>query len=715
MTRPSSRSNFDLVSREQLSNFLSQAETPLTLAAIAQHFDYQLPSELHALEGRLRAMARDGQLIINRSSAYGLPKKMNLVRGIVGATDRSGFGTLLSDDGGEYLLSRNQMLHLLSSDVIIARLGPVDKDHGKRFASLVEFVQRPSFVGRVLILANSVFVRALKRQVPDIWIQSPPADLSADELVQVRVSSKHDPLRGSIVERYTSRGNATQEARIALANNSIPDAFGEEALAAAAKARARISATERKRRVDFSELALCTIDGADARDFDDAVYAEHSANGYRLIVAIADVSHFVKSKSALDQSAQQRGTSVYFPSLVAPMLPERLSNDLCSLRPQAERLALAVEINLDDQARMCAWRFQNAIIRSQARLEYLQAQSLLDNSNNSDAVPEAVLASLEVLQQIYAKRALLREQRGALEIDSYSAEFAFDEQGQVTAIHSSRRVDSHKLIEEMMLLANEAAATCLHQHAIPGLYRVHPAPDARAIADLSSFLRTQKIKVSASKLQEPKQYARLAHKLAQKPMAEMLQMALLRSMSQAHYSSSAGLHFGLNYDFYTHFTSPIRRYPDLLVHRQLKSAIDKMGGELSSEQQLPSRVTRPALAELQRLARQQSFLERRAESASREATDALKCHYLKQQIGAHFQGHITQVISFGLFVGLKKLPIDGLVHVSSLKSDYYHYDPQSFSLRGRHSRQTYAIGMPVRVQLVRVDIDKRRIDLRLVD
>ena len=714
MTRPSSRSNFDLVSRERLSNFLSQAEAPLALAAIAQHFDYQRPSELQALQGRLRAMTRDGQLVINRNSAYGLPKKMNLVRGIVGAAGHSGFGTLLGDDGGEYLLSRNQMLHLLSSDVIIARLGPIDKDHAQRFASLVEFVRRPSFVGRVLILDNSVFVRALKRQVPDIWIKSPPENLAADELVQVRVSSDHDPLRGTIVERYASRGSAAQEARIALANNSIPNAFDEATLAAATKAPARISATERKRRVDLSELALCTIDGADARDFDDAVYAERSDNGYKLIVAIADVSHFVKAKSALDISAQERGTSVYFPSLVAPMLPERLSNDLCSLRPHEERLALAVTIDLDEQARMHSWRFQNAIIRSQARLEYLQAQSLLEDSSNASGVPATVLASLRLLEQIYAKRALLREQRGALEIDSYSAEFILDEGGQVAAIHKSRRVDTHKLIEEMMLLANEAAATCLHQHAIPGLYRIHPVPDARSIAELSSFLRAQKIKVSSSKLQEPKHYARLAHSLAQKPMAEMLQMALLRSMSQARYSSSAGLHFGLNYDFYTHFTSPIRRYPDLLVHRQLKSAIGKAGAELSSERQLPGRVSRPALAELQRLARQQSFLERRAEGASREAADALKCHYLKQQIGASFEGHIAQVTSFGLFVGLKELPIDGLVHVSSLKSDYYHYDPQSFSLRGRHSRRTYSVGMAVTVQLVRVDIDKRRIDLRLV-
>ena len=714
MTRPSSRYNFDLVGREQLSNFLSRAEAPLPLEAIAQHFDYQRPAELRALQGRLSAMARDGQLVVDRNSAYGLPKKMNLVQGLVGTTDRSGFGTLLGDDGGEYLLSRNQMLQLLSSDIIIARLGPVDKEHGKRFASLVEFIQRPSFVGRVLILNNSVFVRALKRQVPDIWIQAPPEDLTAEELVKVQVSGECDPLRGTIVERYTGRGSAAQEARIALANNSIPEAFDEEALAAAAKASARISATERKRRIDLSELALCTIDGADARDFDDAVYAERSGKGYKLIVAIADVSHFVKTKSALDRSAQERGTSVYFPSLVAPMLPERLSNDLCSLRPQEERLALAVTINLDDQARMYAWSFQNAIIRSQARLEYLQAQSLLDDAADASTIPEAVLTSLKVLRDIYGKRAVLREQRGAIEIDSYSAEFALDDQGQVAAIHKSRRVDSHKLIEEMMLLANEAAATCLHQHAIPGLYRIHPAPDARSVADLSSFLRTQKIKVSASKLQEPKQYAQLADKLKQKPMAELLQMALLRSMSQASYSSSVGLHFGLNYDFYTHFTSPIRRYPDLLVHRQLKSAIGKAGGELSSEIQLSSRVSRPALAELQRLARQQSFLERRAEGASREAADALKCHYLKQQIGTSFQGHIAQVTSFGLFVGLKKLPVDGLVHVSSLKSDYYHYDPQSFSLHGRHSRRTYSIGMPVKVQLVRVDIDKRRIDLRLV-
>ena len=709
------RSAFDLVSREQLSNFLAQAEAPLELADIAEHFGYQRDSEIQALQGRLRAMTRDGQLIINRSSAYGLPKKMNLVRGIVGGTDRSGFGTLLGDDGGEYLLSRNQMLHLLSSDVIIARLGPIDKDHGKRFASLVEFVQRPSFVGRVRMLDGSVFVRTLKRHVPDIWVQSPPADLVADELVQVRVNSNdRDSLRGSIIERYGDRGSAVQEAHIALANNSIAYDFDEETLAEASKARAQITTAEHKRRVDLRELALCTIDGADARDFDDAVYAETSSQGYRLVVAIADVSHYVKAKSALDNSAQERGTSVYFPALVAPMLPERLSNDLCSLRPDEDRLALIVEMSLNDQAQLCSWRFANAVIRSQARLEYLQAQSLLDNTSTIE-VPPAVFVSLRVLQEIYQKRAHLREQRGALEIDSYSAEFALSDQGQVEAITKSRRVTAHKLIEEMMLLANEAAATCLHQHAIPGLYRIHPAPDAQATAELSSFLRAHKVKVSASKLKEPKQYARLAQNLAKKPMAELLQVALLRSMSQARYSSSSGLHFGLNYDFYTHFTSPIRRYPDLLVHRQIKSAIAKAGDALTSEQQLPSKVTRPSLAQLQRLARQQSFLERRAESASREAADALKCHYLKGQIGATFEGIVAQVTPFGLFVGLHDLPIDGLVHVSSLKSDYYNYDPQSLSLRGRHSRKTYALGMPVTVQLSRVDVDKRRVDLRLCE
>ena len=712
--RRNNNDSFTLVSRASIHNLLAQAGLPLKLEAIAAHFQHTGNSELQALTGRLQAMVRDGELVVNRRLAYGLPKSMDLVRGVVSNTERNGFGTLLADDGGEYLLSRNQMRHLLVSDIIIARLGPLDKNTSERFAALVEFVKRPSFVGRVRMVEHAVFVRPLKRHVADIWLKQPLPDLRADELVQVQIEPQdHDPPRGSVVNRFQKRGNAYTEARIALANNSIDYDFDEATIAEAGKIKATISAAESKRRVDLSHLPLCTIDGSDARDYDDAVYADKQGKNYKLIVAIADVSHYVKEHSHLDRSAQARGTSVYFPDLVAPMLPERLSNDLCSLLPERERLALVVELELNHSAEIINWRFFDAIIRSQARLQYTQAQTMLDDASAPDS---PVSSSLRVLAELYAKRAKLRQKRGALEIDTYSAEFELDEQGSVKSVYASRRLLAHKLIEEMMLLANEAAATCLHQYQLAGLYRIHEPPSPQSIESLVQFLRTRQIKLSPGKLNDPRDYARLAKRLANKPMAELLQLALLRSLSQARYSPSPGLHFGLNYQFYTHFTSPIRRYPDLVVHRQIKAALRRNGGELSSAGQASSqKISKTSAAKMTQLARQQSFLERRAESASREATDVLKCHYLTKQLGAVFTGSITHITSFGLFISVLDLPIEGMVHVSALSNDYYRYDPQSQSLRASRSRKLYSIGMLVKAQLVRVDLDKRRVELALVE
>ena len=705
---------FALTSRADIQNLLRARGVPLTLEQIAEHCHHQQSSQARALHGRLQAMVRDGQLALNRSGAYGLPAKMALVQGVVSAGGREDFGVLLGEDGEQYQLARNQMRYLLPSDVIVARLGTHDKLSARRYASWVEFIQRPSVVGRARLLGNTVFVRPLKRNLPELWIAKPPPDLQHDELVQAQIALEYsDPPRASVGARYRQRSEAQQEARIALANNGIELDFPPELLASTERISARLSAAERARREDLSALPFCTIDGGDAQDYDDAIYAEGAERrGYRLLVAIADVAHYVKAGSELDLCAQGRGTSVYFPNLVAPMLPTRLSNDLCSLVPEQERLVLAVELRLDSKAELQSWRFVNGVIRSQARLEYLQVQAAAD-SGEFGAIPAAVQGSLQVLWQIYHKREILRTKRGSLEIDSYSTEFSFDEQGSVSAIDKGRRVAAHKLIEEMMLLANEAAARCLHVNRVPGLYRIHPEPEAEASAALLKFLRGQGVKIGNGKLSSPQQYARLAQKLALLPQAEQLQLALLRSLNQARYAPEPSLHFGLNYDFYTHFTSPIRRYPDLVVHRQLKAAIAKAGDELDSGQYYQLQINKPSRKKLQGLAQMQSFLERRAESASREAADVLKCLYLRARVGDCFSGHVTQVTSFGLFVALTDLPIDGLVHISSLGNDYYRYDPAHQCLRASRSGQLYGLGMALEVQLIRVDVDKRRIDLRL--
>ena len=704
--------------------------TPISLEDLFEALSAVEVRHRRAIVKRLESMERAGQVVRNRRGEYGLAHKMDLVTGRVHA-HRDGYGFLLPEEGtGDLFLSPPQMRALMHGDRIIARVVGVDQ-RGRREGALVEVLERGvvQVVGRFWREGDAAFVRPDHARLHQDVLVTPGDEGGAvhGDLVVVDITEpprKQRPPLGKIVEVLGAQLAPGMAIEVALRTYAIPREFSAPALAEAAKLGEKLSNARRSGREDLRDLPLVTIDGADAMDFDDAVHCVPTPAGWRLTVAIADVSSYVVPGSALDQDAQTRGTSVYFPEHVVPMLPEGLSNGLCSLRPGEDRLCLACEMLIGQDGTIRRSRFTEAVMRSHARLTYDEVAAVLvgrDADARERLAP--VVGHLEALHEVYGALRDARERRGALDLDSTESRLRFDDDGNVTAIETVLRNDAHRLIEECMVAANVAAARFLERHRVHALFRIHDGPNAEKLSDLRAMLKEFGLTLGGGLKPTPKDYAKLLERLSGKPEAPLIQVALLRSLTQAVYSPANTGHFGLGLDRYMHFTSPIRRYPDLLVHRAIRHVLSRRkptAGALAAERArgAAKRTRRSPYPyqrdDLTKLGEHCSMTERRAEDATRDVVYRLKSEYLSGRVGEEFAGVVSGVAPYGVFVTLTDVDIAGLVHVSELGADYFHFDPVAQRLSGERSGRVFKAGDDLRVRVVRVEPEDRKIDLQLV-
>jgi ribonuclease R len=710
--REAARYEHPIPSREAILALLESHAAPMLQSALADALGLLEDSQREALGKRLAAMLRDGQLLQNRRSGYAPAQKLDLIAGHVIA-NAEGFGFLRADAGGDDLyLAPVEMRKVLHGDRVLASVVGVDK-RGRRQGAIVEVLERrsPRLVGRI------ARARGIATVVPDDKRLHQPVLIAAGQEMgagdgQIVVAEITDPPDGThgpigrVVELLGEKLNASLIVRMAIAAHDLPQHWSAEVSAAAAATELQVNVAEHAGRADLRALPFVTIDGEDARDFDDAVHAVPlREGGFRLWVAIADVAHYVPIGSALDREAEARGTSVYFPGFVVPMLPEVLSNGICSLKPEVERLALVCEMRVDADGSVSRARFEHAIIRSHARLTYTQVWQALSDATGARQALGALWPAIADLHALYRVLAQARSTRGAIEFDSPEMQFRLDAKGEVQAMGAYERNDAHRLIEECMIAANVQAARFLERQRVPALYRVHDKPPAEKYADLLEFLREFKLRLPAWDAVTPKDFAHLLLRVRERPEALLLQSVLLRSQSLAVYKAANAGHFGLALDAYTHFTSPIRRYPDLLVHRAIGHAL-KQGQRGEYAYSIEAMAT---------LAQHCSRRERVADEAEREVDERYQCAFMERHVGARYAGVITGVTSFGLFVEMVETRISGLVHVTQLPADFYHFEAQRRLLQGERSKRSYRLGDRVQVQVLRASLEDRKIDLRLVE
>ncbi len=725
-------------SRELILQHLSERGSAASREQLLDEFGLESEEDIEALRRRLRAMERDGQLIYTRRGTYAPVDKLDLLRGRVSG-HRDGFGFFIPEDGSDDLfLAPNQMRLVFDGDRCLVRIAGVDR-RGRREAAIVEVIARAHerIVGRYYVESGVGFVVADNPKIQQEVLITPERDLGAQPGQFVEVQITHWPTQrfqaqGDVVEIVGDYMAPGMEIDVALRSFDIPYEWPVSVEQEAQRLRPEVTARDKEKRIDLRHLPFVTIDGEDARDFDDAVYCEKPtglkgllAGGFRLYVAIADVSHYVKIGSALDEEAQRRGNSVYFPERVVPMLPEVLSNGLCSLNPLVDRLAMVCEINLSRTGKMVDYRFYEAVIHSHARLTYNKVSAMLERARSADgrrlcAEYAEVLPHLKNLYALYKLLLKARHERGAIDFDTQETRIVFGRDRKIVEIRPTQRNDAHRLIEECMLCANVAAADFLQTHGLPGLYRVHDVPPAERLENLRNFLGELGLSLYKGK-GEPtsKDYQVLLEQIQARLDFHLVQTVMLRSMSQAVYSVENHGHFGLNYAAYTHFTSPIRRYPDLLVHRAIRSVIrshqDSPAVLKAGAASLPkARIYPYDEAALAQLGEQCSMTERRADEATRDVVSWLKCELMQDRVGEVFPGVITAVTGFGIFVELKDIYVEGLVHVTALPDDYYHFDPVHHRLKGERSGRSFRLGDSVDVRVMRVDLDERKIDFEMV-
>ncbi|VAX08970.1 3'-to-5' exoribonuclease RNase R [hydrothermal vent metagenome] len=712
LAREAKKYDNPIPSREFILDLLSEYGAPLGLAAVAEKLDLFEDEDLIALRRRLNAMERDGQLVRNRRDGFCVVNSKDLVSGrVLGHPD--GFGFLKPDDGGDDLfLSPRQMRALLHNDRAVMRVVGVDR-RGRREGALVEVLERNTHrvVGRLHHEGSVGYVVPdNKRLHLDILI--PEHELAGAEhgqMVEAEIvehpTKRSQPI-GRITEVLGDHMAPGMEIDIAIRTHELPAEWPEAVEKAIGSLGREVDEAAKQGRIDLRDLPLVTIDGADARDFDDAVYCEARPKGWRLLVCIADVSSYVQPGSALDAEAWERGNSVYFPDQVIPMLPEVLSNGLCSLNPEVDRLCMTCELYVDKDGKVLSSKFFEAVMRSHARLTYDQvAAMVVDRDPKLRKQYSGLLIHMHELFALYEVLHQSRSVRGAIDFDTTETRILFNEEQKVECIVPVQRNDAHRLIEECMLVANVAAAGFLQRKKLPAIYRNHEGPQEQKLADLREFLNELGLHLSGGEKPTTKDYAELLESVQGRPDTHLIQTVLLRSLSQAAYGPDNVGHFGLAYPVYTHFTSPIRRYPDLLVHRAIKHLL--AGGTAEDfEYSLPK---------LQALGEHCSSTERRADEATRDATDWLKCEYMLDKVGEEFGGIITSVNSFGVFVELEQIYVDGLVHITALENDYYHFDPVGHRLNGKRSGMTYRLGDPIRIKVAAVNLDDKKIDFVLAD
>ena len=719
-------------SREFILDFLEKADGPLNRNQLTKALELKDYQDVEALRRRLKAMERDGQLMRNRKGAYGLVEKMDLVKGRISA-HRDGYGFLIPDEGGDDLyLNSRQMSTVFDGDEVICRNAGTGQ-RGKQEGVIVEVLSRNTrqLVGRLFDENGVVFVAPDNARINhDIIIPREAIGSAAvEQYVMVEITGQpgwRSPPTGRVVEVLGEHMAPGMEIDVAIRAHNIPHVWPEDAEREALAFSAEPLEEDKLHRVNLRKLPFVTIDGEDARDFDDAVYCESKLlGGWTLWVAIADVSHYVQVGSALDQEATLRGNSVYFPERVVPMLPEALSNGLCSLKPKVDRLCMVCEMTISKAGKVSGYKFFEGVMHSHARLTYNKVGAMLDKKHEEHKSLRKeykhVLKDVEQLHKLYKVLRKARSKRGAIDFETTETRIVFGKDRKIEEIVPVVRNDAHKMIEECMLAANVAAAKFLEGHDVPALYRVHEGPTEEKLESLRKFLGELALDLSGGDKPGPDDYQRLLSQLGDRPDAHIIQTMLLRSLRQAVYQPENLGHFGLNYDAYGHFTSPIRRYPDLLVHRAIRHVVrsdikSKQVTRVKGADVLAKKTIYPyGLPELLVFGEQCSMSERRADDATRDVVAWLKCEYLQDRVGENFEGVISAVTGFGLFVELVGVYVEGLVHVSALDSDYYHFDQVKQRLIGERSGNSFQLGDKVTVQVARVSLDDKKIDLELVE
>lgn len=702
-----------IISREALTEFLSDAPGPMTAEEIAQKLKLTAPDRFEALSRRLGAMQRDGQVLVNRRGGYAVAEQLDLIAGSVIAHP-DGFGFLKPEKGGDDLfLPPAEMRKCLHGDRVLASVAGVDY-RGRREASIVEVLEQrvTRIVGRYSERAGiGSVIPDDKRILAELMIPTLDKNGAKDGQIVVcqiiEAPSKGRSPVGKVLVVLGDKLTPSRLVEMAIYGHNLPNEFPEEALNEAAAVPLDVQAEEIAKRVDLRKMPLVTIDGEDAKDFDDAVYCENNKEGFRLVVAIADVSHYVRPGTALDDEATNRATSVYFPGFVVPMLPETLSNGICSLKPKVERLCFVCDMQMDFEGKVTHSKFYEAVMNSHARLTYTQVWKAI-GENDSEAqtqIGSALMPQIQKLYQLFQVLSKARTQRGAIEFSSSEVRFVLDNKGEVTQAGMLERNDAHKLIEECMIAANVEAAKFIMQKNIPAPFRVHDRPPESKYADLLEYLSEFSLRLPSYSAVQPKDFTNLLKKIRERPDAALLETVLLRSQSLAVYATENKGHFGLALEAYGHFTSPIRRYPDLLLHRSIKHALLKGNEDGFSY----------SLKEMDALCLTCSEKARRADEAEREVDERFRAAWMEQHVGSEFDGVVSGVTSFGLFVELKESKVNGLVHITQLPHDYYHFDPVRKSIKGERKGLSFRLGDPLRVLVMRASVEDRRIDFKLAE
>ncbi|HCA26391.1 MAG TPA: ribonuclease R [Betaproteobacteria bacterium] len=693
-----------LPSREFILQVLTAQGVPVRGEGLVELLDIG-EEELDFFHRRLRAMERDGQIMRNRKNALCIVDKLDLIKGRVeGHAD--GFGFLAPDDGSSDLfLSPKEMRQVLHGDIVMARESGMDR-RGRREGRIVEVLERANrrVIGRLLV-EHGIYmgVAENKRINQDILIPA-GADMGAapGQVIIMEIieqPSRHAQPIGRVVEVLGNYTDPGMEIDIALRKYDLPRIFPEEVNTLSSKLPKKVRKMDLKGREDIRHLPLVTIDGETARDFDDAVYCEKQGRGYRLLVAIADVSHYVQPEDALDKEALLRGNSIYFPRRVIPMLPEALSNGLCSLNPQVDRLCMACDMIVSASGAIKSYRFYPTVIFSHARLTYTEVADMLAHPEGRIAKQHgALLPHLQQLHRLFNVLLKARAKRGAIDFETIETQMVFNDQGKIERIVPVQRNDAHRLIEECMLAANVCASDYLQTHGHPALYRIHEGPTAEKLENLRQFLNEFGLGLSGGDDPHAKDYAKLLAKIKDRPDAQLLQTVMLRSLQQAVYSPENTGHFGLAYESYTHFTSPIRRYPDLLIHRAIKTVLQGKKPHTGGWAELGVRC---------------SMTERRADEATRSVENWLKAYFMQDKLGESFYGTISGVTGFGVFVALDDIYAEGLVHITDLGNDYFHFDPAKYQLLGERSARRFRLGDRLHVKVMRVDLETARVDFAL--
>ena len=704
LEREKQRYAHPLPSREWVIELLEQKGVPTKIEALAHELSIA-EDEYEFFERRLKAMARDGQVLINRRGAVCAAEKLALVKCRVEAhKDGFGFAMPLTPTGeGDFVLYERQMRGVMHGDIVTVRPAGIDR-RGRREGTVLDVVERAQskVVGRFYMDRGVAILEAEDKRLNQSIVLEPESVAhfkpQSGQVIVGEIETypeQNRPAVAKIIEVLGDYADSGMEIEIAVRKHHLPHQFSEACVKAAKKIPDHVRKTDLKGRVDLRDLPLVTIDGETARDFDDAVFAEKIGRNYRLVVAIADVSHYVRPDDAIDVDAQERSTSVYFPRRVIPMLPENLSNGICSLNPDVERLCMVCDMVITYAGNIKEYRFYPAVMRSHARLTYNQVWDWI-----SDGQDHPFKQQIDTLYKLFKILQKKRFERGAVEFESVETQMIFDDNGKIDKIVPVVRNDAHKLIEECMLAANVCAAEFLLKNKHTVLFRNHLGPTPEKLATLREQLGLLGLSLGGGDNPTPKDYAALAEQFKNRPDAELLQVMMLRSMQQAVYEPHCDGHFGLAYGAYAHFTSPIRRYPDLTVHRAIKAV-------LNGQTYQPNKTW-------QALGVHTSFCERRADDASRDVENWLKTYYMRDKVGEVFSGKISGMTSFGIFVTLDDIHIDGLVHISDLGEDYFNFRPEIMAIEGERSGVRFNMGDTVTVKVARADLDTSKIDLTLI-